>query len=130
MATVEFDSVTKRFGVSTPAVRDLDLTVHEGEFLILVGPSGCGKTTALRMVAGLEEISSGTIRIDGRIVNDLAPSDRDIAMVFQSYALYPHMSVAENIAFPLRQKRTKRDEIRRRVNEVARLLGIEELLER
>src|SRR5438093_528182 len=125
MAIVEFTAVTKRFGASAPALCDLDLTVREGEYLILVGPSGCGKTTALRMVAGLEEISSGTIRIDGRIVKDLAPTDRDIAMVFQNYALYPHMSVAENIAFPLRQKRTKREEIRRRVDEVARLLSIE-----
>jgi len=130
MATVEFDSVSKRFGAETMAVRDLDLTVNEGEFVILVGPSGCGKTTALRMVAGLEEISSGAIRIDGRVVNDLAPTDRDIAMVFQNYALYPHMSVSENIAFPLRQRRTRRDEIRRRVDEVARLLNIQELLQR
>src|SRR5438445_6113870 len=130
MATVEFDSVSKRFGAETMAVRDLDLTVNEGEFLILVGPSGCGKTTALRMVAGLEEISSGAIRIDGRVVNDLAPTDRDIAMVFQNYALYPHMSVAENIAFPLRQKRAGRSEIRQRVDDVARLLSIDELLQR
>src|SRR5438552_4077423 len=130
MATVDFDDVSKRFGADVLAVNDLTLTVNEGEFLILVGPSGCGKTTALRMVAGLEEISSGAIRIDGRVVNDLAPTDRDIAMVFQNYALYPHMSVAENIAFPLRQKRAGRSEIRQRVDDVARLLSIDELLQR
>jgi multiple sugar transport system ATP-binding protein len=130
MATVEFDSVSKHFGAGTPAVSDLTLTVNEGEFLILVGPSGCGKTTALRMVAGLEEVTSGEIRVGARTVNDVPPTDRDIAMVFQNYALYPHMSVFDNIAFPLRQKRTKKAEVGERVAEVARLLSIEELMQR
>src|SRR5438552_9350071 len=130
MATVDFDDVSKRFGADVLAVNDLTLTVNEGEFLILVGPSGCGKTTALRMVAGLEEVTGGEIRVGGRVVNDVAPADRDIAMVFQNYALYPHMSVADNIAFPLRQKRTKKPEVGERVAEVARLLSIEELLQR
>jgi multiple sugar transport system ATP-binding protein len=130
VATVTFEAVTKRFSDDTVAVDDLTLTVNEGEFLILVGPSGCGKTTALRMVAGLEEITSGEIRIGERIINDLPPANRDVAMVFQNYALYPHMSVYNNIAFPLRQKHVKKDEIRRRVQEVARLLSIDELLER
>jgi multiple sugar transport system ATP-binding protein len=130
MATVDFEDVSKRFGADVAAVSDLTLRVNEGEFLILVGPSGCGKTTALRMVAGLEEVTSGEIRVGGRVVNDIAPTDRDIAMVFQNYALYPHMSVADNIAFPLRQKRTKKPEVRQRVAEVARLLSIEELLHR
>jgi multiple sugar transport system ATP-binding protein len=130
MASVGFQEVTKRFGQQTVAVDRLTLDVNEGEFLILVGPSGCGKTTALRMVAGLEEVTSGEIRIGDRVVNDLAPTERDIAMVFQNYALYPHMSVAANIAFPLRQQRVKKAEIRERVAEAARLLSIAELLER
>jgi multiple sugar transport system ATP-binding protein len=130
VATVGFDSVTKRFSADVVAVDDLSLEVHEGEFLILVGPSGCGKTTALRLVAGLEELTSGEIRIGERIVNDLPPTERDIAMVFQNYALYPHMTVADNIAFPLRQQHLKKAEIKQRVGEVARLLSIEELLTR
>jgi multiple sugar transport system ATP-binding protein len=130
MAVVSFDHVTKRFGADTVAVDDLTLTANEGEFLILVGPSGCGKTTALRMVAGLEEISDGTVRIGDRVVNDLAPTQRDIAMVFQNYALYPHMSVYDNIAFPLRQQRLKKGELRTRVEEAAKLLGITEFLAR
>ncbi|HVV57670.1 MAG TPA: ABC transporter ATP-binding protein [Gaiellaceae bacterium] len=129
MAAVEFREVTKSFG-DVVAVDRLSLTVEEGEFLILVGPSGCGKTTALRMVAGLEQVTSGEILIDGKVVNDLPPTNRDIAMVFQNYALYPHMTVAANIAFPLRQQRVKKAEIRDRVAEAARLLDIEELLDR
>jgi multiple sugar transport system ATP-binding protein len=130
MATIEFDRVSKRFDDGTVAVDDLDLSVGEGEFLILVGPSGCGKTTALRMLAGLEEVSSGEIRIGDRVVNDVPPPRRDIAMVFQNYALYPHMTVSENISFPLRQQRLPKTEITTRVNEAARFLSIEELLNR
>ena len=130
MATIEFDHVTKRFPDGTVAVDEIELTVADSEFMIFVGPSGCGKTTALRMVAGLEEITSGEVRIGGRVVNDLEPPDRDIAMVFQNYALYPHMSVGENIGFPLRMQRVPRPDIRSRVGEVADLLGIGELLKR
>jgi multiple sugar transport system ATP-binding protein len=130
VATVQFDNVTKRFGNDVVAISELNLEIPEGEFVILVGPSGCGKTTALRMVAGLEEVTSGEIRIGERVVNDLPPTERDIAMVFQNYALYPHMTVADNIAFPLRQRRIAKNEIRQRIDEVAHLLGIEELLER
>ena len=130
MAAIEFDHVTKRFPDGTVAVDDIELTVADGEFMIFVGPSGCGKTTALRMVAGLEEITSGEIRIGGRVVNDLEPPDRDIAMVFQNYALYPHMSVADNIGFPLRMQRLKKAETSDRVREVAELLGIGDLLRR
>jgi multiple sugar transport system ATP-binding protein len=130
MAAVSFDEVTKQFGSATVAVDRLTLDSNEGEILILVGPSGCGKTTALRMVAGLEQVTSGEIAIDGRVVNDVVPTERDIAMVFQNYALYPHMSVFDNIAFPLRQQKVKRTALRERVAEAARLLNIEELLER
>src|SRR5262245_54779701 len=105
MAEVTFNEVDKVYDGGVQAVKDLSLEIHDGEFLVLVGPSGCGKTTALRMVAGLEEISDGTISIGGRVVNELTPKERDIAMVFQNYALYPHMSVAENIAFGLRLRR-------------------------
>jgi multiple sugar transport system ATP-binding protein len=129
MASVSFQHVNKRFG-EVVAVDDFTLTVDDGEFLILVGPSGCGKTTVLRMVAGLEEVTSGEIRIGERVVNDLPPTERDVAMVFQNYALYPHMSVYQNLAFPLRQKKVKKDQARRRVTEVAHLLGIDELLDR
>ena len=130
MARIEFRQVGKRFGAAVVAVDDLSLDVEDGEFVILVGPSGCGKTTALRMTAGLEEVTSGEILIGGRVVNDRPPADRDIAMVFQNYALYPHMTVRENIAFPLRQQRAKRAEVAARVGEAARLLAIEPLLER
>jgi multiple sugar transport system ATP-binding protein len=130
MAAIEFDHVTKRFPDGTVAVDDIELTVADGEFMIFVGPSGCGKTTALRMVAGLEEITTGEIRIGGRVVNDLEPPDRDIAMVFQNYALYPHMSVEGNIGFPLRMQRLKKAETSDRVREVAELLGIGDLLRR
>src|SRR5687768_3432511 len=105
MASISFDRVTKVFENGEVAVSDLSLGIHDGEFMVLVGPSGSGKSTALRMVAGLEEATSGTIRIGERVVNDVAPRDRDIAMVFQNYALYPHMSVRENIGFPLRLHR-------------------------
>jgi multiple sugar transport system ATP-binding protein len=130
MASIDFQHVTKRFADGTVAVDDLTLDVNEGEFLILVGPSGCGKTTALRMVAGLEEVTSGSIRIGERVVNDVEPAKRDIAMVFQNYALYPHMTVAENIGFPLRQQRLPKPTVAERVSDVARLLGVEELMER
>src|SRR4051794_21852711 len=111
MARVEFRQVSKVFGDGTRAVDRLDLEIANGEFMVLVGPSGCGKTTALRMGAGLEDISGGTVRIGERVVNDLSPKSRDIAMVFQSYALYPHLTVRDNVAFPLKMKRTPKDEI-------------------
>jgi multiple sugar transport system ATP-binding protein len=129
MAEIEFIHVSKSYG-DTPAVRDLNLQVAEGEFVVLVGPSGCGKTTALRMVAGLEEITSGEIRIGDRIVNELAPRDRDIAMVFQNYALYPHKSVYENLAFGLRMRKVPKAEQRARVEEIARKLGLSDMLNR
>ena len=130
MAGITFSGVTKRFGDGTLAVDDLDLEIHDGEFMIFVGPSGCGKTTALRMVAGLEHPTSGEILIGGKVVNDLDPVDRDIAMVFQNYALYPHMTVRDNIGFPLRMQKLAKDERRRRIESAAELLGIGELLER
>ena len=129
MASVTYDGVTKRFGDVT-AVNDLDIQVADKEFLVLVGPSGCGKSTALRCLAGLEDISDGQILIGDQVVNDVAPKDRDIAMVFQSYALYPHMSVYDNMAFGLKLRKTPKDEIKRRVREAAEILGIETLLDR
>ena len=129
MANVTYDSVFKRFGEVT-AVNDMNLEIVDKEFLVLVGPSGCGKTTALRLLAGLEEISEGTISIEDRVVNDVAPKDRDIAMVFQSYALYPHMSVFDNMAFGLKLRKTPKDQIKRRVQDAAEILGIEHLLDR
>jgi multiple sugar transport system ATP-binding protein len=129
MASVTYDHVTKQFGDVT-AVNDLDIQIEDKEFLVLVGPSGCGKTTALRLLAGLEEITSGEILIGDRVVNDVPPKDRDIAMVFQSYALYPHMSVFDNMAFGLKLRKTPKDEIKRRVGEAAEILGIEVLLDR
>src|SRR3954468_22381380 len=130
MADVVFDEVSKLFGGDTRAVDGLDLVIDDGEFIVLVGPSGCGKTTALRMVGGLEPITAGTISIGDRVVNRLSPKSRDIAMVFQSYALYPHLSVADNIGFSLKTKRVPKDEIRRRVLETARMLDLEPYLKR
>jgi len=129
MASVTYDHVTKRFG-DVIAVNDLSIEIADKEFLVFVGPSGCGKTTSLRLLAGLEEISEGNIYIGDRVVNDVAPKDRDIAMVFQSYALYPHMSVYDNMAFGLKLRKTPRAEIDRRVKEAAGILGIQELLDR
>ena len=130
MAEVVLDHVTKRFPNGLVALDDLSLRVDDGEFLILVGPSGCGKTTALRIVAGLEKASGGTVRIGERDVSDVSPRDRDIAMVFQNYALYPHMTVYKNLAFGLRERKTPKPEIERRVREVSGILGLEELLQR
>jgi len=129
MASVTYDHVYKRFD-EVVAVNDLSLEIEDKEFLVLVGPSGCGKSTALRLLAGLEEISEGTLKIGDRIVNDVAPKDRDIAMVFQSYALYPHMSVYENMAFGLKLRDYPKDQIADRVNNAAEILGITTLLER
>ena len=130
MAEVIFEDVAKVFADGTRAVSDLTLGAKDGEFIVLVGPSGCGKTTALRMVAGLEEITEGEIRIGERVVNDLPSRDRDIAMVFQSYALYPHLTVYDNIAFSLRLRKEKKSEVDRRVKEAARILDLEALLNR
>ena len=130
MASVTFDRVSKVYDDEVRAVGDLTLEVEDGEFMVLVGPSGCGKTTALRMVAGLEEISDGEIRIGETVVNDVDSRWRDVAMVFQNYALYPHMTVFDNIAFGLRVRRIPRQEIQRRVEEIGRVLGLDELLER
>jgi len=129
MASVTYEKVSKRFGEVT-AVNNLNLQIEDKEFLVLVGPSGCGKTTALRLLAGLEEITEGRILIGDRVVNDVAPKDRDIAMVFQSYALYPHMSVYDNMAFGLKLRKTPKEEIQRRVKDAAKTLGIETLLDR
>ncbi|HET6683545.1 MAG TPA: sn-glycerol-3-phosphate ABC transporter ATP-binding protein UgpC [Gaiella sp.] len=130
MATIEIDHVTKVFGNDVVAVDDISLSIQDGEFLVLVGPSGCGKSTLLRMLAGLEEVTAGAIRIDGKDVTDLAPRHRDIAMVFQSYALYPHMTVRENLGYGLKVRRAPKQESRQRVAEVAELLGLEDLLDR
>ena len=129
MASVTFDHVTKSYD-GMVAVRDLTLEVRDSEFMVLVGPSGCGKTTALRMIAGLEQISDGRLLIGDRVVNNVAPVNRDIAMVFQSYALYPHMTVFDNLAFGLRNKRVPRKEITERVKHVAGSLDLEPLLKR
>jgi multiple sugar transport system ATP-binding protein len=130
MAGITYASVRKQFPDGTVAVEDLDLDIRDGEFMVLVGPSGSGKSTALRMLAGLEEISDGTIRIGERVVDDLEPKDRDLAMVFQSYALYPHMTVSDNMGFALKMQGVAREQIARRVNAAAAKLGIEELLGR
>ncbi len=125
MARVIFDNVTKRYSGGVTAVYQLNMEVQDQEFLVLVGPSGCGKSTAMRMVAGLEEISEGRIIIGDRVVNDLPPKDRDVAMVFQSYALYPHMTVYDNLAYPLKLRKVPKQERDRRVREAARTLDIE-----
>jgi len=130
VATVTFDQVTKVYSDGTLAVDQLDLAIDDGELMVLVGPSGCGKTTALRMVAGLEEITKGAVRIGERVVNHIPSRDRDIAMVFQSYALYPHLTVYENIAFSLRLKKVKKAEIDRRVRDAAAILGLTDYLKR
>jgi multiple sugar transport system ATP-binding protein len=130
MADIVLDGVTKSYPDGTTAVKDLSLVIADGEFIILVGPSGCGKSTTLNMIAGLEEITSGELRIGGERVNDKAPKDRDIAMVFQSYALYPHMTVRQNIAFPLTLAKMKKAEISQKVEETAKILDLTELLDR
>src|SRR6201990_2097786 len=130
MAQVAFERVSKIYPDGTRAVNDINLDIQDGEFMVLVGPSGCGKTTALRMLAGLEEISEGVMRIGDRVVNHVPARDRDIAMVFQSYALYPHLSVYENIAFGLKLKKLPKREIETRVQKAAHTLGLEELLKR
>jgi sn-glycerol 3-phosphate transport system ATP-binding protein len=129
MASIEFSDVRKSYGTNQ-VVHGVSLKVDDGEFVVLVGPSGCGKSTLLRMVAGLEEITSGTIRIGERVVNDLEPKDRDCAMVFQNYALYPHMSVYDNMAYGLKLRKLAKDDIEKRVNEAAAILELEGLLKR
>jgi multiple sugar transport system ATP-binding protein len=130
MAEIQFDDVTKRYADGFEAVKHLNLDVPDGELMILVGPSGCGKSTALRMVAGLEDISAGELKIGGAVVNDLEPKDRDIAMVFQNYALYPHMTVRENMGFALKLAKTPQEEINQKVDEAARILDLEQHLDR
>ncbi len=129
MASVTFDHVVKSFG-PVQVVKDMNIEIEDGEFMVLVGPSGCGKTTALRMIAGLEEVTAGTLKIGDRVVNDVPPKDRDIAMVFQSYALYPHMSVRDNLAFGLKLRKLDKAEIERRVNEAAETTQLSQLLDR
>jgi multiple sugar transport system ATP-binding protein len=128
VATIELEALTKVYGDGTRAVHELDLEIDDGEFVVFVGPSGCGKTSALRMIAGLEDISGGTVRVGGEVVNDLPPKARDIAMIFQNYALYPHMNVAENMGFGLKMRGVDRAEVRRRVESAARVLGLSEVL--
>jgi multiple sugar transport system ATP-binding protein len=130
VASVTFDGVSKVYDNGFRAVDDLDLEIQDGEFMVLVGPSGCGKTTALRMLAGLDDISEGELVIDDRVVNDVAPQKRDIAMVFQNYALYPHLTVYDNMAYGLKIQKLKKEEIRRRVEKIAGVIGLEELLHR
>ncbi|MEM7272969.1 MAG: ATP-binding cassette domain-containing protein, partial [Actinomycetota bacterium] len=131
MATVRLENLTKVYpGADTPSVDSLNLEIEEGEFIVLVGPSGCGKSTALRMVAGLESITRGNLYIDDKLVNSVAPQDRDIAMVFQNYALYPHMSVGKNMSYPLRISKVPKDEIAERVKATADILQLTEFLDR
>src|SRR5262247_891581 len=129
MARVTLEGVSKSFG-KVRVIEKLDLDIRDQEFMVLVGPSGCGKSTALRMIAGLEDVSAGTITIGDRVVNDLPPKDRDIAMVFQDYALYPHMTVYDNMAFGLKMRKFPKSEIEKRVRDAAEILGIQELLKR
>src|SRR6476469_5855608 len=124
MAEIKLDGVTKEFPGGVRAVDDVSLTITSGEFMVLVGPSGCGKSTLLRMIAGLEVITGGDISIGDRVVTNLSPRDRDVAMVFQNYALYPHMSVRKNLGYGLRMRKTSKPEIETRVNEVATMLGL------
>ena len=130
MASLSLQHITKRYPNGFEAVKDFNLEIADKEFIIFVGPSGCGKSTTLRMIAGLEDISSGSLKIGGRVVNDVEPKDRDIAMVFQNYALYPHMTVYDNMAFGLKLRKFSKEEIKRRVEEAARILGIEQYLDR
>src|SRR5213079_2442879 len=130
MAEIVLDGVSKRFADGYEAVKDMNLDIGDGEFMILVGPSGCGKSTALRMIAGLEDISSGELRIGDQVVNDRSPKDRDIAMVFQNYALYPHMTVRENMGFALKLAGVDKEEIDKKVEEAARTLDLEQHLDR
>src|SRR5918995_1218595 len=130
MAEIVMEEVTKRYPDGYEAVRDMNLDIQDGEFVILVGPSGCGKSTALRMIAGLEDITEGQVKIGGEVVNQYAPKDRDIAMVFQNYALYPHMSVRDNMAFPLKLAKVPEDQIKSKVEEAARILDLEQHLDR
>src|SRR3984893_12598628 len=130
MAEIELEHITKRYPDGYEAVKDLTLEINDGEFMILVGPSGCGKSTALRMVAGLEDITDGELKIDHAVVNNLAPKDRDIAMVFQNYALYPHMTVRENMGFALKLAKVPKEEIDRKVMEAAKILDLEQHLDR
>jgi multiple sugar transport system ATP-binding protein len=130
VAEIEFDDVVKRYPDGFEAVKNMDLEIRDGELMILVGPSGCGKSTALRMIAGLEDISAGDLKIGGEVVNDLAPKDRDIAMVFQNYALYPHMTVRQNMGFALKLRKEDQGEINRRVDEAAKILDLEQHLDR
>ncbi|HOV24712.1 MAG TPA: ATP-binding cassette domain-containing protein, partial [Candidatus Marinimicrobia bacterium] len=130
MASIELKQIVKEFDKGTPIIKNLDLTINDGEFLVIVGPSGCGKSTTLRLIAGLEEVTRGEVYIDNRLVNNILPKDRDIAMVFQNYALYPHMTVYENMAFGLKLRKYPKSEIRQRVKEAADILELGDLLNR
>src|SRR3979490_20365 len=130
MAAIELDRLTKVYADGTRAVHELDLEIADGEFVVFVGPSGCGKTSALRMIAGLEDITSGTVRVGDQVVNELPPKARDIAMIFQNYALYPHMNVYDNMAFGLKMRGLDRGETRRRVESAARVLGLSDVLKK